>query len=70
MRIIFGRVHAVGLKFDAVPKCSFGLKKIPYLVCVITREGMTPDQNKVQVIMDIRRLATNTEARALIGIVQ
>ena len=34
--IIFGRLHAVGLKVNA-PKCSFGLKEIPYLCYIITR---------------------------------
>ena len=36
LRIIFGRLHAAGLKFNA-PKCSFWLKEIPYLGYVITR---------------------------------
>ena len=30
LNIIFGIFHAAGLKFNA-PKCSFGLKDIPYL---------------------------------------
>ena len=34
--IIFGRLRAAGLKVNA-PKCSFGLKYIPYLGHVITR---------------------------------
>ena len=38
LRIIFGRLRAAGLKVNA-PKCSFGLKDIPYLGYVITREG-------------------------------
>ena len=36
LRVIFGRLFASGLKFNA-PKCRFGLNKIPYLGCVITR---------------------------------
>ena len=59
---------AAGLKFNA-HKCSFGLKEIPYLGYVITREGIKPDPKKVQGIMDIGRLSTTTEARSLIGIV-
>ena len=34
--IIFGRMRAAGLKVNA-PKCSLGLKEIPYLGYVITR---------------------------------
>ena len=69
LRIIFGRLRAAGLKCNA-PKCSFGLKDIPYLVYVITREGIKPDPEKVQGIMDLGRPATTTEARALIVMVQ
>ena len=46
LRIIFGILRAVDLKVNA-PKCSFGLKKIPYLVYIITREGNKPDPKKV-----------------------
>ena len=34
MIIIFGRLREVGLKVNA-PRCSFGLKEITYLGCVI-----------------------------------
>ena len=48
LRIIFGRLCAAGLKVNA-PKWSFGLKDIPYLGYIITREGIKPDPKKVQV---------------------
>ena len=51
-KIIFGRLRSVGLKVNA-PKCSFGLKDIPYLGYVITWEGIKPDQKKLQGIMDL-----------------
>ena len=69
LRIIFGRMRAAGLKVNA-PKCSFGLKDIPYLGYVITREGIKPNQKKVQGITDLVRPSTKTEAQALIGMVQ
>ena len=47
-----------------------GLKKIPYLGCVITQEGIKSDTKKVQGIMDLGQPTTTTESRALIGIVQ
>ena len=49
-------------------KCSFGLKEIPYLGYVITREDIKPDPKKVQGIIDLGRPSKKTEARALIGI--
>ena len=69
LMIIFGTLRTSGLKFNA-PKCSSGLKYIPYLCYGITREGIKPDPNKWQRIMDIGILDTTAEARALIGMVQ
>ena len=37
---------------------------------VITREGIKSDPNKLQGIMETGRLATTTESRVLIGMVQ
>ena len=67
--IIFGRLHAAGLKVNA-HKFSFGLKDVPYLGCVITREGIKSDPKKVHGIMDLGRPSTTTEAGALIGMFQ
>ena len=50
--VIFSRLRAAGLKVNA-PKCSFGLNEIPYIGYVITREGIKPDPQKVQGIMDL-----------------
>ena len=68
LRIICGRLRAEGLKVNG-PKCSFGLKDIPYLGYIITREGIKPDPNKDQGNMDLGRPPTTTEARALVGMV-
>ena len=67
--MILGRLCAAGLKVNAL-KCSFGLKEIPYLIYVITREVIKPDPKKVQGTMDIGRPTTTTETRALTGMVQ
>ena len=69
LRIIFSRLRAADLKVNA-PKCSFGLKEIPYLGYVTTREGIKPDPNKVQGILDLGQPVTTTEARALMVMVQ
>ena len=66
MRIIFCVLRATGLKVNPL-KFSFGLKYIPYLGYVITREGIKPNPKKVQGIMDIGRPTTTTEARFIIG---
>ena len=48
----------------------FGLKDIPYLGCVITREGIKPDPKKVQGVMYLRQPTTTTKSRAFTGMVQ
>ena len=62
-------LRAAELKVNT-PKCSFGLKDIPYLGYVITRKGIKPVPKKVQGIMDIGRTSTSTKYRALMGMVQ
>ena len=69
MIIISGRLRAAGFKVN-VPNCSFELNEIPYLGYVITREGINHDPKKVQGIMDLGRISTTTQARALICVVQ
>ena len=59
--MIFFRLGAAGLKVNA-PKYSFGLKEIPYLCYVITREVIKLNPRKMQGIMDLGKLATNTQA--------
>ena len=51
-------------------KCSFWLKEIPYLGCVITREDIKLDPKRVKYIMDIGRPSTTTKSREFVGIVQ
>ena len=69
LKRISGKVCAAGLNVDA-PKWSFGLNEISYIGYVITRDGIKPDRDKSQVIMDPGRPATTIEVRALISIIQ
>jgi len=70
LRTCFQIFRNAGLKVN-VKKCSFGLKEIPYLGYIITREGVMPDPKKIQGIVDlVERPQTTTEVKALIGMVQ
>ena len=69
LRIFFGGLRAAGLKVDG-PKRSFGLKNITCLGYIKTGEGIKPDPNKFQAIMDPGRPTTATETQALISMVQ
>ena len=61
-------LHVSGIKFNTTG-CSFVLKGIPYLDYSITLEGIKPDSNKIQGIMDLGQLNTTTEMQILIGMV-
>ena len=69
IRVIFPRLHSVVLKVNA-PKCSFGLKGFIYLGYLITGEGIKPDLNKLQEIVDLGRTETINEEKYIIGLFQ
>ena len=69
---IFQRFKKAGLKFNA-PKCSFGLKEIPYLGYIISINRINrinPDPKKVQGIIDLIKPKTAKEMKSLIGVIQ
>ena len=69
LMIIFGGLLAAGLKMNT-PVCSFGLKEIPYLGYIITREGIKTDPKKLKGTMDIGWPSNTTKVRAIIVMVQ
>ena len=69
MKDIFQRFKKTGLKVNA-PKCSFGLKEIPYLGYKIYIDWIKPDPKKVQGIIDLTKLKTAKDMKFLIGMIQ
>ena len=67
--IILGKLRAAGLKVNA-PKCSFEVKKIPFLCYVIPREGIKLKPKEVQDIMDLVLPTITTETQELTGMMQ
>ena len=59
---MFGGLRAAGLKVNT-SMCSFGLKYIPYLGCIIIWYGIKHYPKKVQGIMDIGKPTTTTMVR-------
>ena len=66
---IFHKFQKAGLKVNAI-KCSFGLKKIPYLGYIISIDSVKPDPKKIQGIMDLTKPQTAKEMKSLIGMIQ
>ena len=59
IRFIFGRLRDSGFKVNA-HNCSLGLKDVPYLGCVITRDGIKSDAKEVKGVVGLRRPTTKT----------
>ena len=62
-------MRATLIKVD-YPECILGLKDIPDLGYIITREGIKYVPNKLQGIMDLGKHNTTTEVLVLIRMVQ
>ena len=69
LREIFKRFQHAGLKVNA-KNFSLGVKDIPYLCYIITRDGVKPDPKKIKGIMDLERPKTTTEVKSILGMVQ
>ena len=57
------------LKVNAI-KSSFGKTKIKYLGYIVTRNGIKPQHENIEVIQTIVRSLTINEVRSFIGMVQ
>jgi phospholipid-translocating ATPase len=63
------RLQKANLKVNA-SKSSFGKTEIDYLGYVVTRDGIKPQQKKIEAILKIARPSTVKEVRSFLGMVQ
>ena len=66
LRAVFERLKAANLKLKP-GKCRFGKNKVEYLGHIISKEGLSVDPKKVQIIKDFPRPRTQTEVRSFLG---
>ena len=69
LEAVFIRLQDAGLKVNAA-KSFFCTAETEYLGYILTREGMKPQQKKVQVILALNLPNTVTELRGFLGMVQ
>ena len=55
--------------FDKLKKCEFWLDKVSFLGHVITKDGISTDPRKVDVVANRRRPSTVTKIRCFLGLV-
>ncbi|XP_035546639.1 uncharacterized mitochondrial protein AtMg00860-like [Juglans regia] len=59
------REHKLYAKFS---KCEFRLKEVRFLGHVISSEGVSVDPNKVEIVVDWKRLTSVHEKRSFLGL--
>ncbi len=69
METVLTRLCDAGLKVNAA-KSSFCAHEIEYLGCILTREGIKSQQNKVQAILMLNPSNNVKELRYFLGMVQ
>jgi hypothetical protein len=69
LREVLRRLREAGLKVNAV-KSFFCTHEIEYLGCILTREGIKPQQQKVQAILALNPPNNVKELRHFLGMVQ
>ena len=65
---VLKRLRDKGLRVNPL-KSFFGIDEIEYLGYVISRQGIKPQLQKIQAILELERPTTTTELRKLIGMV-
>ena len=64
---VFQRFRARGLLLKA-KKCKFGMAQIEYIGRVISKDGLSMSDVKIQKVLDFARPRTNHQLRALLGL--
>jgi hypothetical protein len=69
LEVVLGRLHKAGLQVNAA-KSTFCALEIEYLGCVLTRDGIKPQSNKVPAILTIKPPTGVKQLRHFLGMVQ
>ena len=66
VRLALTRIRESGLKLNK-QKCKFGASELPYLGHVISSEGLKPDSEKVQVILNMPPPQNKSDMQCFLG---
>ena len=67
LRLVFDRFRDAGLKLKP-KKCHFGQKKVKYLGHVVSKEGVSPDPDKISAIKEYPVPRSIKDVRAFLGL--
>lgn len=68
LRTVFDRLRNTNLKVQ-LDKCEFLRKEVLYLGHTITRDGLKPNDDKIQAVLDFPLPKTTTEIKSFLGLV-
>ena len=66
LRAVFKRLKEKGLTLNP-SKCEFSKDKLEFFGYVFSKDGMSPDTKKVQVVVNLQTPSTPSEVRSLLG---
>ena len=69
VELVFKKLISAGLKVH-MKKCNFCAPEVEYLGYVITRQGIKPQQDKIEAILKLGSPKTVHDVRRLLGIIQ
>lgn len=67
IKLVFGRLRAANVKLKP-SKCYFASHKVEFLGHVVSREGVQPNESKINVVKDYPRPRNVTDVRAFLGL--
>ena len=67
LREVFTRIRKAGLKLN-LEKCTFWMKRLPFLGHVIEAKGISPDPEKIIAVQNILPPKNVTQLRSFLGL--
>ena len=67
MEVAFQRLRRFGLRLNPA-KCEFAVERIPYLGFMLSKDGVTPGEDKLRAIREFPVPDTITKLRELAGV--
>ena len=67
MEVAFQRLRRFGLRLNPA-KCEFAVEKIPYLGFTLSKDGVTPGEDKLRAIREFPAPDTITKLREFAGV--
>ena len=66
LRVVMDRLHQAGVQISP-KKCKLGMRRVEFLGHIISKDGVEPQWDKIEAIVNLPRPTTISEVRSFIG---